>query len=121
MTLAPFKTYYIKITGNVGEYKLGVSATAPASVKATKAGAKKVTVKWKKVKRATGYEIYRAQGKNGKYKKIKTIKKSATVKFTDKKGLKKGKTYYYKVRAYKKVKGKTYYSDFSSAKSVKVK
>ena len=121
LTLAPFKTYYIKITGNVGEYKLGVSATAPASVKATKAGAKKVTVKWKKVKRATGYEIYRAQGKNGKYKKIKTIKKSATVKFTDKKGLKKGKTYYYKVRAYKKVKGKTYYSDFSSAKSVKVK
>ena len=116
-----FKTYYIKVTGNVSKYKIGVSATAPASVKATKSGTKQVTVKWQKVKRAAGYEVYRSSSKNGTYKKISTIKKSATVKYTDKKGLKKGKTYYYKVRAYKTVKGKKYYTDFSSVKSIKVK
>ena len=121
LTLDRFKTYYIKVTGNVSKYKIGVSATAPASVKATKAGTKQVTVKWQKVKRAAGYEVYRSDSKNGTYKKISTIKKSATVKYTDKKGLKKGKTYYYKVRAYKTVKGKKYYTDFSAVKSIKVK
>ena len=116
------KTYYIKVWGSAtGSYKLGISAVAPKSAKVTKAGTKKVTIKWGKVSKATGYEIYRAQGKKGKYKKIKTIKKAKTVKYVDKKGLKKGKTYCYKVRAYKKVKGKTYYSAFSTVKTIKIK
>lgn len=46
-------------------------------------------ISWKKVKGASGYEVYRSTKKNGKYKKIKTIKKAGTVRFTDKK-LKKG-------------------------------
>ena len=56
-----------------------------------------------------------------KYKKIKTIKKTGIETYVDKEGLKKGKTYVYKIRAYKKVNGKTYYSTFSSEKSIKVK
>ena len=36
-------------------------------------------------------------------------------------GLKKGKTYYVKVRTYKTVKGKKYYSGWSKVKTVKVK
>lgn len=36
---------------------------------------KTVTVTWKKVKGATGYVVYRATKKNGKYKAVKTIKK----------------------------------------------
>lgn len=90
------------------------------SFRSLKAGKRKIVLSWKKSSDATGYQIYRATKKNGKYKKIKTIKKRNTIKYTNKR-LKKGKRYYYKVRAYKKVSGKTYYSSFSKAKSKKVK
>ncbi|MCD7715739.1 MAG: hypothetical protein LUI39_04720 [Lachnospiraceae bacterium] len=36
-------------------------------------------------------------------------------------GLKKGKTYYVRIRTYKKVNGNTYYSAWSSKKTVKIK
>lgn len=121
LKLSRSKTYYIKVSGEEGTYKLGVSATSPSSVKTTSTESKEVTVKWSKLDRATGYEIYRAESKKGSYKKIATVKKASTVSYTDTKSLKKGKTYYYKVRAYVKVNGKTYYSDYSSVKSVKVK
>ena len=58
-----------------------------------------------KVKGADGYEIYRATSKKGKYQKIKTLKKGTIVSYTDGKA-KKGKTFYYKVRAVKNA-GKT--------------
>ena len=115
------KTYYVVISGSSeGKYKLGISATAPASAK-VKAAAGKVTVSWKKVDKSTGYQIYRSTSRDGKYTKIKTIGKSTTLKYTDSKGLKKGKTYYYKIRAYKKSGKTTYYSAYSSVKSVKAK
>ena len=127
------KTYYYKVrayktsgkTKVYSGYSAIVSAKAapvkPAGVKAT-AGAKNTAkVSWKKVSGATGYEVYRATSKSGKYSKITTIKKGSTVSFTDKK-LKTGKTYYYKVRAYK-TSGKTKvygaYSDIKSAKAKK--
>ena len=81
---------------------------------------KKAFLKWKKNSKATGYEIYRATKKNGKYKKIKTIKKAAAATFTDSK-VKKGKTYYYKVRAYKTVKGNKANGKFSAVRKVKIK
>lgn len=60
---------------------------------------------------ANGYQIYRADSKNGVYKKIGTAKKGKLM-FVDKTA-KKGKTYYYKVRAYWKS-DKTYYGTYSS-------
>ena len=81
---------------------------------------KKAFLKWKKNSKATGYEIYRATKKNGKYKKIRTIKKAAAATFTDSK-VKKGKTYYYKVRAYKTVKGNKANGKFSAVRKVKIK
>ena len=42
------------------------------------------------------------------------------VTFTNK-NLKKGKTYYYKIKAYKKVNGKKALGQFSAVKSVKIK
>ena len=97
------------------------TTTKPATptLKVT-AGSKKATISWKKISGATGYEIYMATSKNGTYKKIATIKKAATVKYT-KTGLTKGKTYYFKVRAYKTVSKTNVYSAYSSVKSVKVK
>ena len=88
------------------------------SVKNTKG--RKAVLKWKKVKNADGYVVYRATKKNGKYKKIKTIKKAGTVRFTDKK-LKKGFAYYYKVRAYRKTAVAKVYGNDSAAKKVKIK
>ena len=82
------------------------------------AGKKKATLTWKKVKGAAGYQVYRSMRKNGKYVCVKKNLKAA--KYTDKK-LKKGKTYYYKVRAYKKVNGKTITGAYSAIRKVKVK
>ena len=70
----------------------------------------------KKQKDAKGYELYRKTGKKGSYKKIKVIKKGSTVTYTNSK-LKKGKTYYYKIRSYKyDTNGKKIYSSWSSVK-----
>lgn len=82
------------------------------------AGKKKATLTWKKVKGAAGYQVYRSMRKNGKYVCVKKNLKAA--KYTDKK-LKKGKTYYYKVRAYKKVNGKPITGAYSAIRKVKVK
>ena len=71
---------------------------------------KQLKISWKKVAGATGYQIYRSTtGKDGSYKKIATLKSKAT-SYTDK-VLKSSKTYYYKVRSYKKSGKKTRYSD----------
>ena len=62
-----------------------------------------------------GFEIYRKEG-SSKYKKIKTIKVKegrSYFDYTDKK-VKKGKTYFYKVRTYRIVNGKKKYSKFSN-------
>lgn len=81
---------------------------------------RKAVITWKKVKDASGYQVYRATKKNGKFKKIKTVKGNSVVKYTNKK-LKKNKKYYYKVRAYRAVKGKKVYGAFSVKKSVSIK
>ena len=62
-----------------------------------------------------GFEIYRKEG-SSKYKKIKTIKVKEGIDYfdyTDKK-VKRGKTYFYKVRTYRIVYGKKQYSKFSN-------
>jgi len=86
-----------------------------------KAKSKAITVKWSKAPRAKGYQVYRATKKNGKYKLVKTVKGNKTFTFTNK-NLKKGKTYYYKVRAYvTDSKNKRVYGNFSKVKGAKVK
>lgn len=94
-----------------------------AKVKITKAkslSSKRVQIVWKKVSGASGYEVYRANTKNGRYKKVGTLSSGKKVSFTDKKVSRK-KTYYYKVRTYKKVGGKKYFGEYSGKKKVKVK
>lgn len=83
-------------------------------------GKSAATVTWKKDSSVSGYEIFRSTKKSSGYKKVKTISKNSTVKFKDT-TLKKGKTYYYKVRSYKTVNGNKVYGAYSSVKSVKVK
>ena len=99
-------------------YATKITTTSPDKVAKTTVtpGSRKATVKYSKVARATGYEIYMAKG-NGKYVKVKTTKSNSYVKT----GLTKGATYKFKVRAFKKVGTNVYYGAFSSAKSAKVK
>lgn len=98
------------------------ASTKPAapSIKVKSSKAKKATVTWKKIKGATGYEIYRSTSSKGTYKKIKKITKGSTVSYTDS-GLTGGKKYYYKVRTYRTVSGKTLYSSYSKVVSVTAK
>ena len=95
------------------------AATAPAapSLKVTP-GTKSATLKAGK-QAASGFEIYRASSKNGKYKKIATVKGSS-LNYKNK-SLKSRTTYYYKVRAYVSVDGAKYYGAFSSVKSARAK
>lgn len=80
---------------------------------------KTATVKWKKISNATSYQIYRATSKNAAYSKIATVNSKA-VSYKNTK-LSKGKTYYYKVRAIRKMNSTTLYSPYSSIKSIKIK
>lgn len=89
------------------------------TLKAT-AETKKATLKWNKQNGATGYVVYMATSKNGKYSKIATVKGNSKVSYT-KSGLNKGKTYYFKVAAYTTVSGKNIYGSFSTVKSAKIK
>lgn len=94
---------------------------APAKVRLSSAkrlSGKRIKLKWKKVSGADGYEIYRAAKKKGKYTRIAVIKKGKTITYTDKKAKQK-KTYYYKVRAYRKDGKKKVYGVFSVAKKGK--
>ena len=76
-----------------------------------------VSVSWKKTNGASGYYIYRATSKKGKYSKIKTITSGKTLKYIDKK-VKSGKSYYYKVIPFRKINGKAVKGAYSKIKSI---
>ena len=98
-----------------GKVTYRLSTTGISSIKNN--AAKKLTVKWKKNAKATGYQV---NYKTGSKQKTVTIKSNKTLS-TVLKSLKKGATYSVKVRGYKKVSGVTYYSKWSAVKKVKIK
>lgn len=120
-------TYYYKVRAyrtvsgetGYGEYSSvkGKKATPAAPKVSVKKGRRSATIKWSGVKGASGYQAYRSTKKGGGYKKIADVKKKS---YADK-GLKRGKTYYYKVRAYRIVNKKRVYGSFSAAKAVRAK
>lgn len=80
---------------------------------------KKMTVKWKKLKDISGYQIVYSTKKNFKGKKTVTAGKKLTSKKINK-TLKKGK-YFVKVRAYKTISGRKTYGEYSKVVTRKVK
>ncbi|MCD8015632.1 MAG: hypothetical protein LUG99_21220 [Lachnospiraceae bacterium] len=88
----------------------------------TSSAAKKATVKWKKTTKVSGYQIQYSTSKKFKSgSATKTVKVSGAKKVSKVLSkLKSGKTYYVRIRTYKKVNGTTYYSAWSSKKKVKV-
>ncbi len=100
----------------------GSTLTAPAKVMnlKAKAGKRYVKLSWTALQsNVTGYRVYR-KTKGGKYAKVKTITKASTASWTNK-GLKKGKTYYYKVRAYKSITSGELWGTSSNTAKAKVK
>lgn len=81
-------------------------------VKVTSTKATKVTLKWKKLSGVTGYRIYRYNANKKKYVYIGKTKK---ITFTNS-SLTAGKTYKYKVRAYKTKNNKNTYGAYSDVK-----
>lgn len=123
-------TYYYKVKAvsvadgveNISAYSAvsskKVALISPA-VTATPKSLTSVKLSWTKDTYVTGYEIYRSTSADGTYTKIATISKADTQSYTSSK-LTAGKTYYYKMRAYKTVSGKTTYSSYTKVVSVKV-
>lgn len=117
--------YYFKDGGDsdeegpadvVGGYVARPTGTKVSDLK-VKQSKKNLDVSWDEAHGAVKYQIYRSESLKGTYKKIATVKGKTS--YTDTK-VKKGKTYYYKVRAVWKSK-KTYYGEYSEAVKKKVK
>ena len=116
------KTYSYKVrakckAGSVttyGGYSAVVSVKAvpatPTAVKAVRASATSIKLTWGAVAGASGYEVYRSVWATGTYAKVAD---AASATFTDTKRTT-GKTYYYKVRAYRLVSGVRVYSGYSA-------
>ena len=96
--------------------KVKVAKASLTSAKNSKS--KQILLKYKKVSGAKGYEISYSTDK--KFKKAVTKKNTAKTSYTISK-LKKGKTYYVRIRAYKVDSiGKKVYGKYSSVKKVKI-
>ena len=131
-TVKPNKKYTYKIRGVFKENDLikyssfssakaiTIKPKAPALSSVKSIAKKTAKITWKKVSGVTGYQIYRSTKKNSGYKRVKTITKTSTKTFLNKK-LKSKKTYYYKLRSFKVVNNKRVYSDFSTIKKIKIK
>ena len=80
---------------------------------------KTVTIRWKSVaSSATGVKLsYALNSGFTKSEKTLTLTRTKTTKIL--RGLKKGKTYYFRLRTYKKYASGTYYSDWSKVRKIK--
>jgi hypothetical protein len=134
----PAGTYYIKMDSylqnfvgatigyTTGIYKFSIKAkditkTSIKSVKNVKT--RKIKISWKRKSNVSGYQVMVAtDSKFKKNKKTYTVDDKAKSSFTTTNKLKKGKTYYVRIRTYKfSENGVKCYSGWSKAKKVKIK
>ena len=123
----PTKYVYkiIASASSTGRSTLSKSVTTyrvarPAVSTLTNSGAKKMTVKWGKNAKATGYQIQYSTDKTFKTgTKSVTISSASTVAKAIT-GLAKGITYYVRIRTFKTAGSTKYFSAWSAVKSVKI-
>ncbi len=119
-------TYKIVAKASTGTSKLSKTLAAyrvarPSVSSVKNSASKKMTVKWGKNAKATGYQIqYNTNKAFSSGNKTVTVKGKTSVSKVIS-SLKKGKTYYVRIRTYKTAGGKNYFSAWSAAKSVKIK
>ena len=98
------------------EQKLAKAVTSLKIKASSKAAKGAMTIKWRVIdgdkSAAKGYQVWRSTKANKGFKKMITTKKMS---YKNTKNLKKGTTYYYRVRAYARTaEGKLVFSDFSN-------
>ncbi len=113
------RAYYGSTKGGyTGKTAVRLTGVNLSSVKNAKG--KKMTVKWKKNSKATGYQIQYSTSSNfSSGNKTVTVKGYKNVSKTISK-LTKGKKYYVRIRVYRTVSGSNYYSAWSNTKNVKI-
>lgn len=110
------KTGSATITASVGKVKKSIRVTVkevtklstPAKPTAVAQGVAKLKLSWKPVSYVSGYQVYRSTNAKKGFKKIATTSKTSITN-----GVSVNKTYYYKVRGYRKNGKKTIYSKYS--------
>lgn len=118
----PGKVTFTVYAASTGQYKgTTKKVTFTSNLKKPTLTAKaysgrKIKLTWSKVSGANGYRVYIYDKSKKKY--ICRLTKKSSVKSVTHQGLKAGKTYMYKVRAYRMVNGKTVYSPYSSVRKV---
>ena len=100
-----------KVYSKVSEKEKKATTMQTPSLKLTTVSKTSVKLSYTSVKGANKYQIYMKQ-KGAEWKRIKT---TSSLSFT-KKGLKKNKTYYFKVRAYKTTSSGKFYTGYSNTK-----
>ncbi len=122
-SLTTGKTYYYKVrmytSSKTYSFSSIVSAkpvpATPTGVKAARVSNSSIKVSWSKVSGTTKYQIYRSASKTGTYKKVA---ETSNLSYTNK-SLIDNKTYYYKVRAYRKMSSGKVYGAYSTIVSAK--
>lgn len=76
----------------------------------------KLTVSWKKNSKVSGYQI--SYGANANFSKASTVKVKKANNLKGVISLKRGQTYYVRMRNYKTVNGKTFYGAWSDSKKI---
>lgn len=129
-TLEAGKTYYYQVRAyKSNSAKNGVASFSKAQKawtikqvvfsQITSDSKNQVTLGWKKVSKAQGYDIYRSDESNSGFEKIASISSGSTLTYTDK-GVKSGNTYYYKIAATYKIKGSAGRGSYSKVTEVAV-
>ena len=118
-------TFRVIATASTGTSTLSKSVTKyriarPVISSATNNASGKITVKWEKNAKATGYQLqYSKSSSFASGNKKVNISSAGTVSKAIS-GLKKDSTYYVRIRSYKTVGNAKYYSGWSSKKTVKI-
>lgn len=113
-----YKVRSYRMVGNVKVYSsfspitsVKLPLVVPTNFKATRTSASTINTSWNAVPGASGYEVYRATSSGGWYQLLGT---TTATSFGNWLWLPKGKTYYYKIRAYKMIGTTKVYSNFTS-------
>lgn len=94
-----------------------VKLKTPVIMAARSSAKERVTLSWGKSPLADGYQIWVSESKSGGYKKVSNYKIRSLYLYD----YESGKTYYFKVRAYKKIDGGYVYSNYTDVQTIKIK
>ena len=95
----------------VTEVQAATRVATPKLVSAKASGKSKIVFKWKAVKGASGYTVFRKE-KGGKWKNVTEVKGAKKTSFSDTKVIT-GTQYTYSVKAFKNTKGKKTFSSYN--------